>query len=74
MSETVRTWDIGDSDPGVLVQLVKTTEITDDYGDPIQFGRKVDPDLWKGYDRGEKIYLSWIELVRRYGPITEVSS
>lgn len=74
MSETARTWDIGDADPGRGVTSVATVEIDDEDCRPIRFGRTYSDDEWKGYDRGGKVYLSWAELVRRYGPITEVSS
>lgn len=72
MSET--TWDIGDPDPGQSVKSVATVDIDDADCKPIYFGRTYAEDEWKGYDRGGKIYLSWAELVRRYGPIAEVSS
>ena len=26
---------------------------------------------WKGYDNGDKVYLDWDELTRRYGPLRE---
>lgn len=35
----------------------------------IEFGRTYEPDEWKGYVHGGKVYYSWAELVRRYGPI-----
>ena len=25
---------------------------------------------WKGYENGNKVYLPWDELTRRYGPLT----
>lgn len=74
VSETAKTWDMGDTDPGKGVTSVATVEIDDEDCRPIHFGRTYSDDEWKGYDRGGKVYLSWAELVRRYGPITEVSS
>ena len=74
MNETARTWNIGDADPGTDVTSVATVEIDDEDCRPIYFGRTHSDDEWKGYDRGGKVYLSWAELVRRYGPIAEVSS
>lgn len=65
-------WDQGDPDPGESVQVVATTEITNEDGNEIQFGRTYNADEWKGYVHGGKVYYSWEELVRRYGPVEVV--
>lgn len=64
-----QSWDIGDEDPGERVNTVKTAEITDEDSRSIVFGRTYETDEWKGYVHGGKVYYSWAELVRRYGPI-----
>lgn len=64
-----QSWDVGDEDPGNRVNAVRTTEITDADNRSIEFGRTYEPDEWKGYVHGGKVYYSWAELVRRYGPI-----
>ncbi|RZT87498.1 hypothetical protein EV383_4423 [Pseudonocardia sediminis] len=38
------------------------------------WGRTHRPDEWKGYKDGGKCYLSTAELLRRWGPVTEVPS
>lgn len=75
MSETRQTWDIGDPDPGQDVIVVITEDITDEECRPLRFGRTYSEDEWKGYIFGGKVYYSWAELVRRFGPVScEVSS
>lgn len=64
-------WDIGDPDPGPDV-----TEVVDEIGtvdnlwggDQAEWHRTGGGD-WKGYKDGGKTYLSWAELVRRWGPV-----
>ncbi|MGR6579290.1 hypothetical protein ACT89R_01795 [Rhodococcus qingshengii] len=74
MSDTVKTWDIGDSDPGQDVTTVVTVDITDEECRGISFGRTYAEDEWKGYLLGGKVYYSWAELVRRFGPVRNGTS
>ncbi|GGG04189.1 hypothetical protein GCM10007304_17900 [Rhodococcoides trifolii] len=49
--------------------LAVESDIEDQYGEPIRFGRTTDGHWWKGYVNGGKVYLTWPELVRRYGAL-----
>lgn len=64
-----RTWDIGDPEPeGVDVVF---DDIGDEYGaNSPRWGRTVNGE-WKGYQDG-KTYCPWPELVRRFGPVSDV--
>lgn len=69
-----RTWDIGDSQPeGVTIVRDYSWEGYE-VGDPDQpeWHLTVRGSEWKGYKGGFKAYLDWPELVRRWGPVTEV--
>jgi hypothetical protein len=72
-----RVWDMGDPEPPADVIGVKD-DIADDYeyasGDSPHWGRVTGPMAghWKGYKDGGKRYLEWPELLRRWGPVTEV--
>ena len=72
---STRTWDLGDPEPGedVLSVLDYTDEGYQPNGwerdDNPRWGRTYD-GRWKGY-KGGKIYLSWDELTRRWGPLQE---
>lgn len=68
---SARQWDIGDQDPGPDVDEVFSLEFTDDDCQPWRFGRTYQPDEWKGYIGGGKVYYPWAELVRRFGPVRE---
>ena len=58
---------MGDPDPHEIVILTDSTEQTDESSPA--WARTFDGD-WKGYKDGGKVYLSWEELTRRYGPLT----
>lgn len=65
-----RIWDIGDPEPeGVLA----VTDGTDTDGEDSDTWGHTHSGEWKGYKNGGKIYLDWPELVRRWGPVTEVT-
>jgi hypothetical protein len=64
-----RTWDIGDAEPEG-VDLV-FDDIGDEYGaNSPRWSKTYTPGEWKGYQDG-KTYLTWEELVRRFGPVRE---
>ncbi|GAB3251516.1 hypothetical protein [Kineosporia babensis] len=61
-------WDIGDPEPEGVTGLVDETDGCD--GCSPHWG-KTDSGEYKGYKDGGKVYLSWAELVRRWGPLKE---
>ena len=61
------TWDMGDPEPTDITS-VESTFFDDEDGRAIPFGRTFDGD-WKGYVFGGKVYLSWDDLTRRFGPL-----
>ena len=61
------TWDIGDPEPEGVVEVISLAMIDED-DLPYRFGRTVRHE-WKGYFGGGKVYYSWPELVRRFGPL-----
>ncbi|TFD58056.1 hypothetical protein E3T43_07365 [Cryobacterium sp. Hh7] len=63
-------WDLGDSEPEGVISVCESDGDTDGE-DSICWGRTHDGD-WKGYKNGGKVYLSWDELTRRWGPIAEM--
>ena len=65
-----RTWDMGDPEPAELETVITSFGETED-GRDLDFGRCSD-GTWKGYVFGRKCYLSWPELLRRFGPLVEV--
>lgn len=68
MSETYRTWDIGDPEPDDVTAVESMCGIFDDEDSkPLRFGRTYDGE-WKAYLDG-KLYVSWDEVVRRFGPV-----
>ena len=67
MSAESCTWDIGDPEPPADVLAVNDGTDNDGEDSP-SWGRTYDGD-WKGYKNGGKVYLSWSELVRRWGPV-----
>ena len=68
----VNEWDMGDTEPAGIDAV---TDYSDDDGecDSARWGRTTSGE-WKGYKNGGKVYLSWAELVRRWGPVTAVQS
>lgn len=70
MSDAPQTWDIGDPEPEGVQAVRDYTADCWDSGDPNSpdWGRTYDGE-WKGSKDGS-IYLSWAELVRRWGPVT----
>lgn len=50
------------------VQIV--SDDTDDDGDDSSRWARTMDGQWKGYKNGGKVYLEWVELERRWGPIT----
>ncbi|MCD2099590.1 hypothetical protein QNA24_29935 [Rhodococcus qingshengii] len=75
MSQELRTWDIGDPEPGDDVLEVASIEFDDideyDSGVPLRFGRTYAGE-WKTYLFGGKSYYNWADVVRRFGPVREV--
>lgn len=67
-----QTWDMGAPPPDETITAVIAGFGEDDDGQPLRFGRTYAEDEWKGYVFGGKCYLSWAELLRRFGPVTEV--
>lgn len=67
-----RQWDIGDPEPAGVTAVDDNTCEPDD-PDSGLWGRTVNGQEWKGYKNGFKVYLSWDELVRRWGPVFEVT-
>lgn len=65
-----RTWDMGSTEPEGVTAVYDCTLGDDDGGDSWEWGRTYDGD-WKGYKNGGKVYLTWADLVRRWGPVTE---
>lgn len=64
-----RKWDIGDPEPADVD--VVFDDIGDEYGsNSPRWSRTFTPGEWKGYQDG-KTYLSWDELVRRFGPVSD---
>lgn len=69
-----RRWDIGDPEPGDVTEVFSVHfDDTDEYNSavPLRFGRTYDGQ-WKTYLFGGKSYYDWDELVRRFGPVSEV--
>ena len=63
------SWDIGDPEPEGVTHVHDDSDDDGD-GNSSHWGRTaVD---WKGYKAGYKTYLSWAELVRRWGPVRKV--
>jgi hypothetical protein len=60
-------WDIGDPEPEGVNAVVDDSDPDGD--DSPRWGRTVRDGDWKGYKNGGKVYLSWAELVRRWGPV-----
>ena len=70
MSE--RRWDIGDLEPDGVTSVRDL--FADEYDDDSPYwGRCIGSSAgqWKGYKNGGKVYLTWDELVRRWGPVVE---
>lgn len=65
-----RSWDIGDPEPDGVGSVDDGTD-SDSNEASSSWGRTFHGE-WKGYKDGGKIYLDWAELVRRWGPVTEV--
>lgn len=75
-----RRFDVGSDQPDdVVIMADHTAEgmVRDDH-DSWTWGRVSAPDrsgggsVWKGYKNGGKVYLDWLELLRRWGPLAEV--
>lgn len=64
-------WDIGDPEP-VSVSVV-SDDVTDGFGvDSRRWIRTMRPPYWwKGHKGGGDVYLTWADLVRRWGPVRE---
>lgn len=71
-----RAWDQGDEatppPPEVIAVFDYTAPTASDGVDSAAWGRVVGSEgrEWKGYKNGGKVYLSWPELLRRWGPVT----
>lgn len=65
-----RAWDIGAPEPDAVTGVHDGTDGDCDGCSP-SWGRTYQSQ-WKGYKDGGKVYLEWAELVRRWGPVTEV--
>lgn len=65
------SWDVGDPEPDESVLAVRDL-IDDDDSDGCSphWGRTYSRE-WKGYKGGNSRYLSWQELLRRWGPVVE---
>jgi hypothetical protein len=66
------SYDQGDPEPvpEVIGVLDYTAPAHPDDQDSDRWGRT--QHGWKGYKNGSKVYLDWPELVRRWGPVTEL--
>lgn len=64
-----RTWDIGDPEPDGVIAVRDYTYAPHDHEFNAHWGRTTNGE-WKGYKDGNGIYLDWVELVRRWGPVT----
>lgn len=71
----VRTWDIGDpyEELDTMPTRLQSTWFHDLTGNTLRFTLTMQGE-WKGYVDGTKVYLSWPELLRRFGPVREVAS
>ncbi len=68
---TASRWDVGDPEPPPDVIGVRDYTDGDCDGCSPHWGRTVnDPGTWKGYKDGGKVYLSWADLTRHWGPVT----
>lgn len=70
---TDRSWDMGDAEPGDVRVLTDDTDSDgDDSSDVWSLTTHDEPGMrWKGYKDGGKVYVSWDELTRRWGPLRE---
>jgi hypothetical protein len=65
-------WDIGDPEPEGVTSVLDYAEC-DDYDHGSSHWGRTSGGEWKGYKDGGKVYLSWAELTRRWGPLTRVA-
>ena len=63
-----RVWDMGDPEPADVEEVFD--DIGDDYGSNSPRWGRTHSGEWKGYQDG-KTYLSWADLVRRFGPVSD---
>lgn len=70
---STRTFDVGDTEPtaveSVLDYRAHNFDPNYDFCWSPQWGSTTNG--WKGYQNGERVYLAWDELTRRYGPLRE---
>lgn len=69
---TGRIWDIGDPEPEGVFAVRDYTDYPDGK-DPGAVWMRTYSGQWKGYKDDDKAYLEWADLVRRWGPVTEVT-
>jgi hypothetical protein len=66
-------FDIGDVEPDGVVSVRDCTyDPNDCESDDSPLWGRTSSGEWKGFKNGYKTYLSWDELVRRWGPVIEI--
>ena len=69
-----RTFDMGDPEPEGVQRVADFREEWYDTRYDFcwsPYWNRTASRGWKGYDNGERAYLTWDELTRRFGPLLE---
>lgn len=67
-----RTWDWGDPEPQDVIAVEDYAECDPVWDDDTSRWGRTPGGEWKGYKNGGKVYLSWDELTRHWGRLTEI--